>query len=128
MGAVARRVGLAVVGAKAVSRVSLLPVNTRLLLQDRQTHTGGLGLQLVETHAILEHADERVRLDIGRKRQRFGVADPAARQLQRGIAEAGLLEVSPDCATESVVCVPRRMAKGLCGEREGYRDSSRHCC
>lgn len=84
-----------------------------------QTHTGGLGLQLVKTHAILQHADERVRLDIGRKGQRFGVADPAAGQLQRGIAEAGLLEVSPDCTGESVVCVSRRMARRLCGERAG---------
>jgi hypothetical protein len=61
------------------------------------THTGGLCLQLVEAHAVLEDADERVGFDAARKGQRLGVADPASRELQGCIAKAGLLEVSPDC-------------------------------
>lgn len=68
-----------------------------------QTHSGAtystrLGLQAVEAHAVLQQADQRVRLDGGRKGQRVGVADPASRELQRGITEARLLQVAPDCS------------------------------
>jgi hypothetical protein len=61
------------------------------------THVCCLGLQVVEGHAVLQHADERVRVDVARKGQRLGVADPASRQLQGGIAKARLLQISPDC-------------------------------
>lgn len=65
------------------------------------THICRLRLQLVEAHAVLEDADERVRLDAARKGKRLGVAQPAPRQLQRCIAEAGFLEVAPDCVQRS---------------------------
>ena len=53
-------------------------------------------MQLVKGHAILEEPDQRVGLDIGREGQRFGVAEPASRELQGGIAKARLLQVAPD--------------------------------
>ena len=57
----------------------------------------GLGLQLIEIQAILHEPDERVRLDVLGEGKRVGVAHPAAGELQRGITEAGLLEIPPYC-------------------------------
>jgi hypothetical protein len=61
----------------------------------KQTYIACLGLQLIEAHAILHESDEGVRLDLLRKRQCLRVADPAPRELQRGIAEACFLKIAP---------------------------------
>lgn len=86
--AVARGVGAAMVGAKAISQVSLgRKGKTRSAggwagdWTGRWTYIACLGLQLVEAHAILQQANEGVRLDVGGKGQRVRVAHPAARQL-----------------------------------------------
>lgn len=63
----------------------------------RGAYVAGLCSQRVELDAVLEDADQRVGVDAVGKGKRVGVAQPAARQLQRGVAEAGFLEVAPDC-------------------------------
>jgi len=61
------------------------------------TYIASLGLQLVEAQPVLDEPDEGVLLDVLRKGQRVGVADPASRELQGGITESGLLKISPYC-------------------------------
>jgi hypothetical protein len=60
---------------------------------------GRLGAQFVEFNAVLQDADEGVRRDVLGEGKGIRIAQPAPRQLQRCIAEAGLLEVAPYCRT-----------------------------
>ena len=96
-GAVASRVGAAMVAAKVVA---LGELDGSAWLQRARgvysTYVGGLGLQLVEPQAILQQIDQGVRLDVARKGQCLGVSDPAPREMQGGIAVAGFLEIAPD--------------------------------
>jgi hypothetical protein len=61
------------------------------------TYIASLGLELVEAQAVLDKPDESVLLNVVGKGKRVGVADPASRELQGGIAEAGFLKISPYC-------------------------------
>jgi hypothetical protein len=97
-GAIAGGVGATMVGAEMVVGIAL-GESTRETGDSRWRREGyicGFSLQLVEEQAVLEELDEGVGADIAGKRQRFGVAQPAARKLQGGIAKTGLLEVAPD--------------------------------
>ena len=78
------------VAAKVVALLNLIPSAWSQAV-GKCAYVGSLGLQLVEPEPVLQQIHERVRLDVAGKGERLGVADPAAREVQSGIAVAGLL-------------------------------------
>lgn len=59
-----------------------------------RTYVCSFGLELVEPEAVLQEIDKCVRLDVRRKRQRLGIAHPAARKMESGITVACFLQIS----------------------------------
>ena len=76
------------VAAEVVALLDLLVSALSTMACHQWTYICSLGLQLVEPEPVLKEVDEGVLRDVLRKGEGFRVADPAARELQRGVSVA----------------------------------------